>query len=579
MGSSYIRSCAIAALAAGFASGSLGASAETASAPTGAPAQAAAPAPAPAPAAAPVAAAPAPAAAPAIAAPAPASQPTVPVAVSAESAAALATVIDSGLHAWFPSTGAAEDFQWTGKVSVVAAGDHFDVDLPSLVLTSEDGSKMTVGVVKLALTPNADESLGVGVTLPSSLALVARDGSSDGTITIGTQRFIGRWLPRVGTFVQMDGSYGDIKATASKNGARLAIGSIIARTDWTEAAAGRWSGPSSLVINRLDAVDEHGVQVMHLGSAAVEATMSGVDLATVSALGKQAGAKAGPDAKETEAALRRNLAMIQGIAAGFTGKMRVSDLAVTAPGDGSTFSIGQQSIHGSVDGLTSGRSTLSVGYDLEGLKVQPNQALQPFLPEKVEISIAAADLPNAALWSVLEHGATGESATGGDQIAAQLMAAMTQSNSRLRVDSLRVDTPSAAASLKGEARFDNKAAMGVVAGFDAVVRGLEAAVKQLQPAPGAKPDDDTQNLLAGLAMLQAMGAPGKDETGRDVRTYKLEVAADGKLLLNGADMSALLQPSPAARPAPAAPSAGVPGVPGKGKGNKGERIDEETEDQ
>ena len=117
---------------------------------------------------------------------------------------------------------------------------------------------------------------------------------------------------------------------------------------------------------------------------------------------------------------------------------------------------------------------------------------------------------------------------------------MAEGGSKLRIDSLQIDTPATAATLKGEARFHPQAAFGVVAGFDMVMRGLDAAMKQMQPAPGGKVDEETQSTLAMLSMVQVMGAPGKDASGRDIRTYKLELGADGRINLNGADMSALL---------------------------------------
>jgi hypothetical protein len=54
-------------------------------------------------------------------------------------------------------------------------------------------------------------------------------------------------------------------------------------------------------------------------------------------------------------------------------------------------------------------------------------------------------------------------------------------------------------------------------------------------------------------MVQALGQAGKDETGADTRTYKIDVTEAGQILLNGADMTALLGggSEPAPPPAPA----------------------------
>ncbi len=563
---SHIRTCAAAVVAIGLVAGSTGASAETA----------------------------------------------VPSAVTADSAGALAQTIDAELRQWFPSAGT---YQWEGQVKASAAGDHFDVDLPSLGIVSGDGSRLGVGVIKLALTPDPDGSLGVGITVPSQIRLLAADGSPDGDFTIGSQHFFGRWLPTLGTFVKLDGSYGDLRAESRKDSSRLAIGSITVSTDLTEAPAGHWTGPSALIIDKLDMIDEHGTPVVHLGSAAVEGTVSGMDLARAVTLGDQlaeegvagtvgtaatpgtakepanAGdlkvgkegddAKAGKeevgkeghedakvsqddreDAKASWAELHRELISFQGLFSGASGKVRVNDLMVKTGADGGTVTLGQLVMHGSVDGLDQDKATIALGYDQDGFKMVPNPAPQDFLPEKVEVRLGASDLPLRSLVQRLIDATASYDDKMLEEIGQQLAHTFIDAGSRLRIETLRIDTPVAAAKLEGEARLDPKTALGAVAGFEMVVRGLDVLAKQIQPAPGAKGDDESQNLAAGVAMLQVMGAPGKDESGRDVRTYKLKLGADGKVLLNGADLSAMLQmnqPQGEAPPALGAPS-GQPGV-------------------
>jgi len=56
-----------------------------------------------------------------------------------------------------------------------------------------------------------------------------------------------------------------------------------------------------------------------------------------------------------------------------------------------------------------------------------------------------------------------------------------------------------------------------------------------------------------IGMLQAMGQISKDESGAEIRSYKIEMTDSGQLLLNGADMAPLLSGGgePAAPPAEA----------------------------
>jgi len=165
---SHIRTCAAAAVSIGLMAGSTGAPAETAA----------------------------------------------PPAVTAESAAVLAETIDAALRQWFPPTGATAGYRWEGQVQATAAGDHYDVAFPALSITSKDGSRLGLGSVRLALAPDADGAWEVGATLPGQITLLAADGSSDGDVTIGAQHFSGRWVPALGTFVKIDGSYDNLQAAS-----------------------------------------------------------------------------------------------------------------------------------------------------------------------------------------------------------------------------------------------------------------------------------------------------------------------------------------------------------------------------
>ena len=71
---------------------------------------------------------------------------------------------------------------------------------------------------------------------------------------------------------------------------------------------------------------------------------------------------------------------------------------------------------------------------------------------------------------------------------------------------------------------------------------FDVAMKALQPAPGGQPlGEDVKTVLSMLTMLQVMGQPGKDEAGRDARTYKIQVSETGAVDLNGADVTMLIQ--------------------------------------
>jgi hypothetical protein len=229
----------------------------------------------------------------------------------------------------------------------------------------------------------------------------------------------------------------------------------------------------------------------------------------------------------------------------------IKDLTLIAPGTAGSLTIGTVAVKGALEGLDRGRATVSFGYEQSGLKLGPGASVHEFVPERVKLAVAASDLPNAALWAAFKQQieATGSREEKLLATLQQVQAALIAAGTRLRITALDFDAPAFGTDITGEIRYSPDSSLGVVAGIDAVLRGLDAAMKLVLPAPGAKVDPDTQTLMAMLSMVQAFGAIAKDAAGRDLRTYKIELGADGRLLLNGADMTAVLETVRAKLPA------------------------------
>jgi hypothetical protein len=544
---------------------------------------------------------------------------TVPPVVTAESAAVLADSIDAEVRQW--SSPASGGYQWDGKTTAAAVGDHYDVTLPSLRLIGEH-ARFDIGVIKLGLTPETDGSVDVAAVLPSQITTLGADGQPDGHVVIGSQHFSGHWLPSLGTFVKVDGAYGDLQASSPKDSSRFTVGTLTFKVDLTQTPTGRWTGPSAFGINKVDVFDEHGAQLAHFGDLTLSTMVSDLDLkqalaSDVNGKANNAGetkvakeevakeddaksedAKSGKDededakdeegktgnevaAKDEDAKAGKDVtakvkakaeaentdkktleefrSLLQHLTAthealtSLSAKLELKDVAVTAS-DVGPVTFDHVEVEGGVkhDGEM---STISLGYNHDGLKLTSPSVPPGLLPQKADVSVDLSSLPAVKLASILlranEAKASGDD-KGAEAASRDLLVSLYQPGVQLNIKSLHIDTPMAAVKLNGDARLDGTAKQGAVVSIDMALRGVDALVKETQPAPGAKPDEEAQNLAAILTMLQVMGAPGKDESGRDVRDYKLRMGTDGKILLNGTDLSAMLpsnQPQGGAPPA------------------------------
>ncbi len=505
-------------------------------------------------------------------------------AVDDAGARTLASTLKSGLNRWFPATTDDSEgmgFEWEGEPTVKPAGDHYDVALPRLAAEDAAGLRLEIGTVLLSVTPQDGGLFGITVTLPSKISIQQLDADEEdyaetATIALGRQKFTGTWSAGLETLLTVDAAYGDITVASPDGKGQVTVGSVTMAQDLKPDGATTWSGPAALAIGNIAGTDDKKREAFKLGGLAVENSYQRADLGKISNLQKLSQQVSTTGKPPTAAEV---MPMLQGMIGGFTTKVRLTGLSGTDSQDGSKVTLGQASFRMAVEDLDKGSATASFGLEARDFGITPSPAPSAFTPKAVEFQLSVAKLPNAALWKTLndlviaaeaeEKAKNTKSGKGKDKPAKApagpsatdaamegATAALVAAGSELRLDKLVVDTPATAGTATGALRVASQAAYGVTGSTTVLLKGLDAAVKAMQPGPGKKPDKDTQDALGMIGMLQAFGQASQDDTGAEVRSYKIDVTETGQILLNGADMAPLL-----AGGAPAEPTA--PAEPGK----------------
>ncbi len=494
--------------------------------------------------------------------------------VTDDGAKALAAAIKDGLARWFPKPKeGGTELRWKGEPKATPAGDHYDVALPPLTVVSDDGSTAEVGSVALTVKPQEGGTHAVTAVLPDTVPLLD-GGKPSATIRIGQQRFSGVWSGTYESFLSVDANYGDLSVTSdkksggkkgdAKNGS-LTVGSVTMAGELKPDGATTWSGPGALSISNVRVLDDQKKEVMTLAGLTAEGTYTRVDLARSSAMQRliQAHAAAGTEPPPAEL-----MSLVQGMMGGGSFRFGLSGLSGHNPDDGSRFALAQFTSHGATEDFDKPTANATMGFEMAGLEVTPAVAPQGFLPDRVELQLSLAKLPTASLWQALADYAALAQAKGSNEdedddeedaaaadpqaeaIGNRLVGAMAAVGSELRIDKLLVNAPAASGDMTGGLRMAANTAYGAVGGATILLRGLDAAAKALQPKPGQKADKDAKDTLGVIAMLQAFGQAGKDASGNEVRSYKIDLTETGQILLNGADMSALMGGGAPTEPAP-----------------------------
>ncbi|MFD1626548.1 hypothetical protein [Azospirillum griseum] len=506
----------------------------------------------------------------------------VPV-VDDAGARALASTLKSGLTRWMPPGTDDSDvsFEWDGEPTVKVSGDHYDIALPRLAAES-DGLRIEVGTVLLSVTPRDGGQFGVSVTLPNKILVQSFDEQEEdykdaATVTLGRQSFSGVWSAALETMLTMDGTFNDVAVTSPDGKGGLTIGGVVLKQDLKADGPTTWSGPSNFAFSNIIATDEKKRDVFKMAGLSVENTYTRADFSRINALQTMAQrvSATGKPPKVAEI-----LPVLRGTIAGFDSRFTLSGLSGTDPSDGTKIDLGHLSVSTGVAALDQDFSTISAGLSARDFTMTPLAAPVAFVPKTVEVGLSVAKLPNAALWQGVSDLALSMEASAEpkpkkgdkaktapapatplptpDAVIARTMAALVDAGAELRLDALKVETPATTGTATGAMRVAPKSDFGVVGGVTILLKGLDAAAKALQPAPGKKLDKDAQDALGMIGMLQAMGQISKDESGAELRSYKIELTEAGQLLLNGGDMAPLLGGPQTSAPTPAPADAGKP---------------------
>jgi len=453
--------------------------------------------------------------------------------VTAEGAAELAGQIARHLSRLARTAGEGLTLQWEGTPTVAAAGAQYDVTLPNLIaIDDDDGSRAMVGAVTFTVTPRDDGEFDVVGKLPGQIPLHSAKGGRVGLITIGGQRLVGLWAPRIESFHKGEGELTGISVISETDKSRISLAKADFRTDLKVGTNGLWSGPTAFSASGLAITSADGA-LTELGRLVLEGEVAEMDMARAegdTGKGTQKGASASQ--------LRSRLDALTGLLDGFGGRVRVEGLRT---GGVDPLGLGVIELDVGVKDLNHGQAAIHVGYRHDGLTIA--DVGSEFTPKAARVDMTLDHLPNGRIWETL-YSFSSLAPAAQDKAAPllvqNLVRSLGEASTQLSIKTLELDTPATATAITGGLRFSTLALMGATADIDVQIRGLDAAITALKPAPGAAVDPAGQNSEAMLGLVQAMGQPGKDKAGNDVRTYQIKLDKKGKATLNGADLSALL---------------------------------------
>lgn len=485
---------------------------------------------------------PAPAPAAQTAAPAPMTPPPpLPTAVTVDNAKLVAKAMGDSLASWF---GTAEGVQWSGEPIATVDGNRFRIELPALTVIESPKRRDELGRIVVLLRPIDPNQYQVETILPQPIRRFDGTGTQIGQVTLASQRFTGIWDQRLQSFPVADVVLGGMTVTHVVDGAeqvRARIGELSLRNDLKNTDGTRWSGTTQVSAKGIDVPAPKAASLVVLDQVGFGITLKDMDLADWPQVQSDLQKLPGSKRSEVGADWLKTLTSRIGDT---TGTVTLNGLTINLPGGASVWRLATLALDLGLSGLKAEKSTFSLGYRHAGLSSQPPVGVPAFNPDEAELKVAAVDLPNNALFESFDKMIRLLPVNPQSARRIFLQEAgqnLSSAGSQIKVDSLQLKTPATATSMSGVARFNSRSPLGATADLNVQARGVDEAVQLLQPKPGEKVADETQVWLAALGILQAFGQQSKDDQGRTQRNYAIKVTQDGRISLNGADLSAIMR--------------------------------------
>lgn len=510
------------------------------------------------------------------------SSPVYAADVSAEGAAALKTLIQTELDSRKNVyTASGSELLTQGDLKVEAADGYYAVTLPHIKIKDGSGVMIDMGMFAANVIPgDTPKEWKASFAIPTPIHIADSDNQPLGSVTLGKQRAAGVWDVDLKAFTRLDGEYADIafKSVDQKSG--FSIGKSTLRTILTrDTVTGNLSGPSIGIFSdwAISVPDESFSGTIK--DMSFEVTVKDFDPKIARSFNDQVAAL-GQNGQtmvdsigggQSGIAIYNMLTDVVGKSAdSFTTNLGINGLTINGKNADTqapeTFELGTAGFGFDMGGFRSGAVKLSFRLNYGGLKLADSvDQYKDLIPFASKLDFSINNLPFNEL---VELGRSTISSTAGNPEAAQ-MAGLT---AMMTVPKLLTDAgtnlshtlESTAESFKAESNgvisANMKALLGYTADENLTFTGLDKIINRMNEEM-KKPDNpdahSLQSVLQTLSIMQMVGQ--KDPSDPDKRTYKLVVDEQGKMLMNGSDLSTMMGGG-AAGPVPGA-EAGYPDDP------------------
>ncbi len=480
----------------------------------------------------------------------------------------------------------------SGPVEVTPKGSYYEVKIPGAAITN-DSATMDLGTVMINATPEDDGDYRASIAVPSQMTMKDNDGGERMVITLGSQKFSGIFNPALGAFVQADAAYDNVVANITpkddptdkkkSDPVTITLGSIASKIAMTRDGD-TWSGPQTTTVrNALLEFGDNKASKLSIGEMIAAVSYNKADMAGAKKLRddlRQSMQDTGDvPARELQKLVEATMGGMTAVPESGTSNFTMTNLALDVPAAKATAGAQPTSVRlarlgssSTFDGVKTDAGALTSKTTLTGLALTGHEGpLLGLIPSEASFNIAAANVPfksamsnfSTAINSAIEaqSGPDGNSATAEaqaklhmEQAVASLPELLAKAGTTITISDTYTTASDLSSTLNGALTATSGAPYIFAGKTTLTLKGIDELIAKLQEMSRTSNNPRAAGYAQMLIIMQLSGQLSKAADGKSERTYAFELTPDGKVLLNGADMKAMIPKGSApAAPAPATP--------------------------
>ena len=479
----------------------------------------------------------------------------VPGYAAADQAARLETIFERHIAARKAAARAqGGELRTEGRIMVEKAKGYYAVTLPHMALYRAAGSYTELGIISINATAGADaKSWKMSVAAPTPIIAYGADKQPALRIDRGAQSMAGLWHEDIDGFQKLEGRYRNVKIRQYGPQATLTIPDLHILHDLEPGQKG-WSGRVSYNAENIDIKRDNDPGTSNIGRVRLDSTIRDFNpdelrsyqekMAAI--VENQRNATAPHIISEQHTLGLYNLLsdFLGGAMDGFGGRVEIDDVTLHRPAiPGSpegTLTLKKAQIGMRGDGFRGDQVQMQINLDYDGFALTPPPAgAQDTLPDALKLDITVDKIPFRDMLA-LGHDAL----KGAEETQSTMQALLHRAGTTVKVSDSRAANPLYALMIDGHAVASAASPHGATVNATIRISGMDTLIERTQGKLLDKNTDaEMRKKLAGHAVMlgtvHLLGQQEKSPDGKTVRVYAVKITEDGKIMLNGNDLSAI----------------------------------------